>query len=189
ALTPPTPLPEGASFPQGLVQFRLEGLATLGAAVTVTQTFHGGLSSGLTFYKHGSAAPGAAVTYYPFMYDPPASPTGAEFILAENKIVLHLKDGALGDDDWTENGVILDAGGPALVSVEPVALSISQLTATTAEISWPASAGTLVLRYADSLASPVTWERDDHPAEVSGDRKRVTVELVGGTRFYSLGAP
>ena len=189
ALAPPAPTLPDVSFPRGLIQFRLEGLPTLGASVMVTQIFQAALPANLTFYKYGSAAPGAAASYYPFMYHPASSPTGAEIIRAENKIILHLKDGALGDDDWIENGVVTDASGPALVSVEPAALSISILSPTQAQISWPVSAGALVLQYTVSFVPPITWQPDNHPTTINGPLKSVTVDLGNGDRFYTLGTP
>ncbi len=188
ALTPPLPMPAGASFPAGLLQFQLEGLATLGASVTVTQFFQAALPAGLTYYKYGPPSSGAPADYYAFTYAGPGT-TGAEIIPAQNKIILHLKDGALGDNDWTENGVIVDPGGPALVAVERYTLSISLLSATQAQISWPVAAGDQVLQYADSLLQPITWQPDSHTIVTNDPVKTVTVDLTNGTRFYSLGAP
>jgi hypothetical protein len=188
ALTPPVPPPAGVSFPEGLLRFQLEGLATVGASVTVTQYFQATLPAGLTYYKYGPPASGAPDDYYPFTYAGPGT-SGAEIIPAQNKIILHLKDGALGDNDWTENGVIIDPGGPALMSVERFALSISKVSSTQVQISWPVAAGVLVLKYTDSLVPPIPWQPDSHAMVTNGSIKSVTVDLANGTRFYSLGMP
>ena len=77
----------------------------------------------------------------------------------------------------------------ALFALAPVALSISELSPTTAQISWPVTAGALLLQFTDSLVPPITWQPDGHPVNTNGPLKSVTVDLTTGTRFYSLGTP
>jgi len=91
--------PAGFSLPVGLVHFRLEGLPTPGASVTVTQVFRADFPAGTVYYNYGSPGPGLPPVYYNFTYGGHGG-LGAEIV--GNKIILHLKDGcALGDDDDT----------------------------------------------------------------------------------------
>ena len=180
--TPPPGAP--VLFPRGLIRFRVEGL-TPGQPVAVTQTFHGGLAGVTSYYKYGRSLPGATPDYYLFAY---AGATGAQFV-PPKKIILQLRDGALGDDDWSANGVIVDPSGPAMALPPAVALSISTLPGNQAQISWPASATGLVLKYADSLTAPVTWNNDTNVVNTAAGTNSVTVDISSGTRFYGLGQP
>ena len=66
----------------------------------------GGISS---YWKHGATPDNPTPHWYEFMSD---GTTGAE--IAGNVITLHFKDGARGDDDLQENGVVVDPGAPAV---------------------------------------------------------------------------
>src|SRR6185295_114730 len=52
--------------------------------------------------------------WYNFLLGQQADGTGMEIV--GGNIVLHLKDGGVGDDDLTMNGIIFDIGGPATSS-------------------------------------------------------------------------
>jgi|GEM_PF-5996699 len=62
-----------------------------------------------TYYKFGPTEPGKEAEWYEFLYN---NTTGVGAVIEGNIITLHLKDGFLGDDDFTANGVIYDIGGP-----------------------------------------------------------------------------
>jgi hypothetical protein len=118
-------LPAGTSsaeFPLGFFGFELHGL-TAGAHTTVTMLYPEGVTVD-RYYKFGPTLDGQGHTVPPHWYDfgyDPASDTGAETHLTNpsippNEVVLHFVDGQRGDDDLTANGVIVDPGGPALVT-------------------------------------------------------------------------
>jgi len=77
----------------------------------------------------------------------------------------------------------------SVVVTGPVTLSISMVSATEAQISWPGTAEALVLQYSDTLVPPITWQPDNHPAVTNGPLKSVTVNPTNAARFYSLGSP
>ena len=52
--------------------------------------------------------------WYEFIFD---GRTGAE--INDNIITLNFVDGMKGDDDITENGIIIDLGGPGVKSIIP----------------------------------------------------------------------
>jgi hypothetical protein len=192
---PPAGLSSGYAFAENtLLGFRVEGLSLPGQSVTVEQIFHAGLPVGVEFYKYGRPSPEAAPTYYafpPYTGTPGTPGEHVGYVVVGNKVILHLKDGLLGDDDWIANGVIQDPGGPVmLLPTTPPALSIEMLPGQQARISWPeAGSAGLVLKSADSLTPPVAWQTD--PATVTTDAgfKRAVVDLLGGARFYQLAQP
>ena len=119
----PQNAPTGVSFPIGQIAFNVTGLMPGQSSQVILY-----LPRGVTiqeYWKFGPASPGANPTWYPFPFN---GTTGA-FILAETvdsppRVVLFFKDGQLGDDDWTENGVIVDPGVPIFSSnALPVAAS------------------------------------------------------------------
>jgi len=57
------------------------------------------------------------------------------------------------------------------------------------ELSWPVTAGSLVLQYTDSLVPPITWQPEGRPMVTNGPLKSVAIDLTSGARYYSLGAP
>jgi hypothetical protein len=71
-----------------------------------------------TYLKYGHERAGDSPHWYQFIYNPSdPNSTGAEFRTdprtGQQVIVLHLIDGAVGDEDLTPNGVIIDPGAPA----------------------------------------------------------------------------
>jgi hypothetical protein len=190
AITPPDDpsRPADQTFPYGLVQYRVEGIAP-GALIDVIQIYHGGLGSGTVFYKYGfPSASAASRVYYRFMLGDPGLPLGVGAEISGNTVNVHLQDGALGDDDWTANGVIEDPGGPGFIALP--ALSIARVSPTQAQISWPVSAGALRLQYTENLSPPISWTGDTNTVVTNGLLKNVNVDLSNSTpRFYTLGAP
>ena len=106
--------PQGVSFPHGLFDFVLEGGAP-GAAATITITYPAPLPKGAVYWKYGPTPLGygcsdanscAKPHWYVF--------SGA--VMEGHTVRLTIVDGAVGDDDLLANGVIVDAGGPGVVS-------------------------------------------------------------------------
>jgi hypothetical protein len=89
-------------FPYAFFSFNITGLAN-GATVTVTVELPSAVPVGTQYWKYGPT---------------PANPTDHWYQLpmgdddGDNVITITLVDGGLGDDDLTENGVIVDQGGP-----------------------------------------------------------------------------
>lgn len=94
--------PPDVGFPHGLVAFRLEGCGA-GAAVTIKLTFPAALPPGTEYWKYGRTPTDPTPHWYPL-----------ETVIAGNEITFTIRDGGLGDDDLTANGVIGDPGGPGL---------------------------------------------------------------------------
>ncbi|MCO6411562.1 MAG: peptidylprolyl isomerase [Thiogranum sp.] len=111
-----TPTAGGATltFPHGFFSFRVENVP-VGGTATVTLHMPPGFAPS-TYLKHGRL-PGDFFLFpprwYVFVFD---GQTGARF--SGNRIVLHFVDGARGDNDQVANGVIVDPGGPAVVSLD-----------------------------------------------------------------------
>lgn len=98
-------MPAG-SMPYGLFDFRVDGLpvnAKHPAAVAVTFYFADPLPAGTKWYKYDSA--GNAVVDFT-----------DHVAINGNRVVVTLTDGGAGDGDGVVNGVIVDPGGPDLVS-------------------------------------------------------------------------
>jgi uncharacterized repeat protein (TIGR03803 family) len=91
--------PSGFLFPDGMVFYQVTGL-TPGEAITATITFPTVISSQAKIYKVGSSG------FYDFTSTSHASISG-------NTVTLTLTDGSPGDDDGTQNGVIVDPIGVA----------------------------------------------------------------------------
>ncbi len=101
--------PAGWSFPHGLVDFVIGGCAVNGTTVSLTLTFPQALPPGATYWKWGPQTPGGPDVWYQM---PGVTISG-------NQVSFTLTDGALGDDDLSANGVIVDAGGPAVPAAAP----------------------------------------------------------------------
>ena len=98
-------LPPGVTLPHGVVNLRL-GLGTAGSEATVVLTYPEVLPAGAVYYKYGPVVKNGPAQWYPFQ--------GAQ--ISGNTVTLTLQDGAVGDDDLTENSVIRDPGGVAVLS-------------------------------------------------------------------------
>jgi len=92
--------PAGTSFPLGALQFNIEGIAP-GATVQVEITFPPEVLIS-SYYKFDGE-------WYDFFDN---GDTGAA--ITPGKIVLTLRDGGRGDNDYAVNGVIEDPGAPTL---------------------------------------------------------------------------
>jgi uncharacterized repeat protein (TIGR01451 family) len=95
----------GVPFPAGHFAFEVRDLAP-GGRTTVTVTLPSFMSVH-SWWKYGRTAAYPFPHWYEFDYD---GSTGA--VIDGNVVTLHLQDGARGDDDLTENGIIVDPGAP-----------------------------------------------------------------------------
>jgi YVTN family beta-propeller protein len=99
--------PAGVAFVHGLLDFVLVG-CTPGSTVSFTVTYPSALDPGTLYYKYGPTPGNAAPQWYVL----PAAITG-------NTATFSITDGALGDDDLTANGTVVDQGGPGGPPSEP----------------------------------------------------------------------
>lgn len=113
-------LPGGIVFPFGFLEFSIY-TAEFGAAADLTITGFD-VSEITGYYKYGATPANSADHWYNFLFGVPTdgdSAVGTGMQIVGNNIVLHLKDGGRGDDDISENGIIADVGGPAVVVPPP----------------------------------------------------------------------
>jgi hypothetical protein len=97
--TLPAAAPTGRRFPHGLFSFTLSHCT---GPATVNLTYPSALPGDSQYQKYGPTSPSASPQWYVM---PGATVSG-------NTAQFTLTDGQLGDDDWTPNGTIIDAGGP-----------------------------------------------------------------------------
>jgi len=97
--------PNDINFSYGFFSFILKGIS-IGDSTSVTFYFPSGTKFN-TYYKYGPTPDDQFDNWYEFIYD---NNVGAE--INENIITLHFVDGETGDDDQTQNGMIIDIGGP-----------------------------------------------------------------------------
>ncbi len=97
---------ETATLPWKVYEYVLTPDADGTATVTITLPAGANPNTYLKYSKKTGK-------WYRFDYD---ATTGVGAEINGNKVTLHFKDGAKGDDDGTANGVILDPGGPAVVA-------------------------------------------------------------------------
>jgi len=104
----PASVPDETEFPYGSISFTINGVDVGGTAAVDLYLPDGGDCD--TYYKYGRTQDDQTEHWYEFLYDD-TTDTGAE--LDGNVITLYFVDGARGDDDLTEDGVIMDDGAPA----------------------------------------------------------------------------
>ncbi len=102
------PLPPGVTLPYGVVSLRLDQ-GVQGSQATVVLTYPQPLPQDAVYYKFGRTADNAQPHWYPF--------PGAR--ISGYTVTLTLQDGGAGDDDRTQNSVIQDPGGVALLAPLP----------------------------------------------------------------------
>ena len=100
----PATLPAGQTMPQGMFQFRLVG-CTPGATVAMSVTWPQAVQ-GLT--KWGKATSGAASNTH-------FAPNNLA-VTGGNTTTFTVTDGQKGDDDWAQNGTIVDPVGPVMAA-------------------------------------------------------------------------
>ena len=102
AFVPVDPIapPELVTFPFGLVEFSATGCGA-GSTITIQLDYTGPLPDSARYFKFGPSSVGGQNDWYPI-----PSATIDEFSLT-----FSVTDGALGDNDLTANGTIVDPGG------------------------------------------------------------------------------
>ena len=113
AIAPPGTPPGGVDFEYGCFDFTVTGVG-IGGSTSVTLYGPDGAAFD-TYYKYGPTEGDPTDHWYEFLFDAP-SQTGAQF--DGNEITLHFVDGQRGDGDLTANGVIVEPGGPAMITAE-----------------------------------------------------------------------
>lgn len=114
----PTGQPVGLHLPQGLINFQLNGVPVGGSISTTLHIQAGEDPSG--YWKFGPTADNPTPHWYAFAFD---GATGA-ILTGEHTLTLQFVDGGRGDGDLTENGVIVDPGGPGRLSSFPLWLPL-----------------------------------------------------------------
>lgn len=107
----PSNLPAGLALPQGMFRFKLvhcDAGSTVSVRVTWPQPVTGYTQWG--FASAQDLASGQRSFFTPSWQVDPLDP---------NTAILTVTDGALGDDDWAQNGEIVDPSGPALRTAVP----------------------------------------------------------------------
>lgn len=109
--------PPGVSFPVGVVEFAVIGLAQ-GAMTTVTLTLTMPAGQSVNeYWKFGPTSPGASPVWFDCVAAGIAT-VGPIPATPENDflVTLTLRDGGLGDYDQLANGIIVDPGAPAVTT-------------------------------------------------------------------------
>ena len=104
--------PSDVDFLYGFFSFAVEGIG-IGEATLVTLYFPSGYTFN-TYSKYGPTSDNPFNHWYEFNFD---GRTGSE--INKNIITLNFVDGMKGDDDLTENGIIIDLGGPGIKTIIP----------------------------------------------------------------------
>lgn len=107
AIAVPAGAPAGVEFPQGLIEFEVEGLSP-GEAITMSLILHGGAQPNV-YWKYGKTSGTPTTHWYKFNYD---NTTGATF--AGSTVTLYFVDGQRGDDDLSADGRIVEPGGAGI---------------------------------------------------------------------------
>jgi hypothetical protein len=160
----PSDVPPGYEFPLGFFTFKLFGpfFSTVGGVKQQVNSTVVDLISPIElpqppnfhYFRYGKTPDDPTDHWYDWTYD---GQTGAEF-LSTHEIRLHFVDGARGDDDRMQNGVIMDAGGPAIVALPPV-VTVKSLEPTKVKVTVGAGKRArtkpetaLLLEFSDDLA-------------------------------------
>jgi Divergent InlB B-repeat domain len=99
--------PSGVDFSYGFFSFTVAGIR-IGGSTSVTFYFPSEITFN-TYSRYGPTPDDPFDHWYEFIFD---GQTGAK--LNKNNTTLHFVDGKRGDDDLTENGIIVDIGGPGI---------------------------------------------------------------------------
>ncbi|MDR3016750.1 MAG: IPTL-CTERM sorting domain-containing protein, partial [Delftia acidovorans] len=115
--TPPAAVPQGVTFPSGLLSLNLSS-GNLGSDATVTLNFSTPVPAGAVYMKYGPSPDGfncqGTACAQPHWYELPAN----RAVLTSDRLsaTLTLTDGGLGDSDGIANQSIQDLGGFALLA-------------------------------------------------------------------------
>jgi hypothetical protein len=102
--------PSDVDFAYGFFSFTVAGIPIGGS--TSTTFYFPSENIFNTYSKYGPTPEDPFDHWYNFLFD---GQTGAK--INKNNITLHFVDGKRGDDDLTENGIIVDIGGPGVKAV------------------------------------------------------------------------
>lgn len=101
----PGDAPDGVEFPIGFCDYTVTGVDVGGSVVVTVYPASGAVVN--VYYKYGPTLGNTDDHWYPFIFD---GQTGAKIFA--DRIELYFIDGARGDDDLAENGIIVDPGAP-----------------------------------------------------------------------------
>lgn len=108
----PDDAPAGEQFTLGFTSFELEYSTGTPPQpdqhIVVTESLPQSAPAGADYWRYGPTADLTSPHWYRWDYNP-ATGIGAQIV--GNQVFLNFIDGALGDDDLSDNGVIADAGG------------------------------------------------------------------------------
>jgi hypothetical protein len=99
--------PAGIEFTYGFFNFTINGVEP-GGSTTLLMYFPADAEIN-TYYKYGRTPDDPTDHWYEFMFD---GETGAEIDDADKIVTLHFVDAKTGDDILTEDGMVIDLGGP-----------------------------------------------------------------------------
>ncbi|HEV3339551.1 MAG TPA: MBG domain-containing protein, partial [Pirellulales bacterium] len=138
--------PSEDQFGEGFVSFQLTGVQP-GAAVVVTMNLPTSGTDPNSYWRYGKTPDNQADHWYNWIWDGNPNHTGAE--INGHTIKLHLIDGALGDDDLSANGIIVDPGAPGFPD---------PYTVTTTADSGPGSLRQAILNANANPRSKITFD-------------------------------
>jgi uncharacterized repeat protein (TIGR01451 family) len=163
----PGDAPGGNAFPLGFFHFKVTGLSSGSdgfnphpEAADVDLISPVALPPDFIYYRYGPTPDNRSSHWYAFNYD---GRTGAELV-SPFLVRLHFIDGARGDDDLTPDGVITDAGGPAVPAAD---LVLTQAVAPAAPVVGRDLTFTLTVTNNAPIAAPGVIVTDPLPAGVA----------------------
>jgi hypothetical protein len=113
AATPTATPPAGVTFPNGILDLRLS-TGTAGSDATVVVQYTTAVPAGAVYMKYGKTATKPTDHWYQL------DASRAVFAADRMSVTLTLTDGGAGDNDLQANNTIVDPGGPALVTPDPI---------------------------------------------------------------------
>jgi methionine-rich copper-binding protein CopC len=117
-------LPANAAFlPFGVTNLQLNG-GTLGSTATVTINYTADVPAGAVYMKFGKSPEGYNCTGAACLVDHWYQMPTAQAVFAQDRrsVTLSIQDGGVGDNDMTPNQVIVDPGGPVVLSSSAVSI-------------------------------------------------------------------
>lgn len=106
----PVDTPEDIDFPIGFFEYKIRLIKHGEESFVVIFLPEGVVIN--SFYKFGPTPDDPTPHWYDFSFD---GVTGAQFLI--DRVVLRFVDGLRGDDDITENGMIVEPGGPGFIEI------------------------------------------------------------------------
>lgn len=158
-------------FPYGLFAFNITGLRN-GETIDLTITLPKDITPNTQYWKYGSTSDDMTPHWYLIT---PGSNDG------DNVITLQLQDGGIGDDDLTENGIIVDTGGPGIPLIGDVTGGGWILTAPSKKANFG-----FVAHYENAVAPSGNLKYDDNAAglKINGNVTILSVDRTTGTSTF-----